>query len=92
MCVLCYHIYVLPMYYHIRSLGPNETLSNKSLTSKVATLIALLAINRVSELAQLDIRFMTITQHEVDFGFNAHCKTSEPGKIAREYKPIQVPG
>ena len=76
---------------HIRSLGPNETLSNKSLTVKVATLIALLAINRVSELAQLDVRFMSITQHEVDFGFKTPSKTSKPGKLPQNINLYNYP-
>ena len=69
----------------LKSLGPEENLSNKDLTLKTVMLMALTALKRCSDLHILDTRFMALGETKVVFklsekpkGFRRKGKTPEP--------------
>ena len=71
---------------YIASLGHNDALSDKVLTHKLATLLALTTSSRVSELALLNLENMADKGDEIVFALPAVTKTSRRGS-----KPINVP-
>ena len=62
--------------HYLRSLRKNEDLPLKSLTQKLAVLLALTAPKRASELRLLDLRFMRILPEGVEFKLPGLTKTS----------------
>ncbi len=80
----------LPKYSHtwdvpsvlnwIKQLGPNEDLSLKLLSIKTVLLLALCAPKRVSELAQLDLRFIQFSGSDLIFHIPTVTKTRRQGE------------
>ena len=64
---------------HIKSLGGNVNLSLKTLSLKLAMLMALTEASRTSELAALDIRFRKFTPEGVQFTLAKLTKKRTPG-------------
>ena len=65
---------------YIGSGGPNQNLTLKQLTHKVATLFALSNASRVSEIHGLDLRYMERAEGVVSFKLTKLTKTARPGK------------
>jgi hypothetical protein len=70
---------------HIRSMGSNTTLSDKDLTHKLATLLALSSSSRVSELSMFTLDHFVDNGNEVVFSLPPLTKTSRVGS-----KPLNV--
>jgi len=65
---------------HISNLGRNEDLSDTQLTHKLAMLLALTTVSRVSEIQALDVAFMLDKTTEIVFSLPQHIKTSRVGQ------------
>ena len=65
--------------------GANETLTDKHLTWKVTTLIALTSASRASEIRALDLEHMVDTGLDIEFTIPGLTKTRRPGD-----KPVKV--
>ena len=75
------------MLDHIRSWGPTAGLSLKSITLKLAMLLALANASRCSELHALDVQRMAWRAEGVTFSLAALTKTSRPGKNKTLFYP-----
>ena len=65
---------------YLNSLGENSNLSDKILTQKLSTLLALTSAARAHEIALLDIRFLVRHHSGYTFSFNKPTKVDRPGK------------
>ena len=66
---------------YLRQLPNNSTLSPKQLTLKVTMLLALIAINRGSELKLLNLNYLSKFSSKYSFTLNGTVKHSRKGKI-----------
>ena len=71
---------------YLASLGPNDKLSLKHLTQKLAMLLALTSASRASEMHKLNIDFMLKKENVISFKIPCLTKTSKPGKVLPEMK------
>ena len=69
---------------HLKSWGPNGSLSLKNLSLKLAMLMALVEASRSSELAALDLRYRTFKPEGVVFKLPTLTKKRNPGAPPRE--------
>ena len=76
---------VQPVLSYLPGLSPAEKLGLKSLTLKVAMLVALVSAQRSQTLHMLNIDFMKDTSSCVEFALPDHIKQSRPG-----YRPPPV--
>lgn len=68
------------MLIYIKSLGKTESLSDKLLTLKLTILLALTAASRGSEIALLDIRYMSRSEKTFSFAFTKLTKSWRKGQ------------
>jgi len=64
----------------IREMGPNNSLSNKSLTYKTAALLSICTIQRGSEMTKLDTKYMFRSDTCYVLGLQGRIKHSRQGK------------
>ena len=64
---------------YIKSLGSNESLSDKDLTFKLAMLLALASASRPSELHALDLRYMSDQGDVISFALSKLTKSRKSG-------------
>ena len=69
---------------HIVSMGENSSLSLKSLSQKLAFLMALVVASRASELQALDLRFRVYKPNGVLFQLIGPTKTQKAGSPPKE--------
>lgn len=65
---------------HIKNLGPNDTLSDDTLTHKLAMLIALTTASRASEIQAMTLEHMSDKDNEITFTLPQHTKTTKVGQ------------
>ncbi len=65
---------------HIRSLGANNTLSDKQLTHKLSMLLALASAGRSSDLRALDLNYMTVYDDKIVFVLGKLTKSRRKGQ------------
>ena len=70
---------VQPMLSHLVSLGPATEMDLKSLTHKLAMLIALVSAQRTQSIHLLDLHFMKLSTDAMEFVIPGHIKQSRPG-------------
>ena len=70
---------------YLQSLGENDTLLLKTLTQKLALLMALVGANRVSELQALDLRYWTYRPEGVCFQLLTLSKKRKAGAPPKQF-------
>ena len=70
----------------VRSLGENQSLSDKNITLKLSLLLAITSAHRGAELKKLKVSLMNLHEEFVDFSLEGNLKTSKQGKKNRVSK------